>query len=359
MKRGIILNILHVIDTDIWGGIEQLVHDICKKQNNNNNKSFVLIEQDNDYIQKRYLGVASVLPLKMKCLGGIFSINKLVEMVKDNKIEVIYCHSGRLLSLCIAVKKKLGIKVFAYKHNTLPSKKDPYHYLQRKWIDGTICVSRIVFDTQTEGLSNDEKKKFHVIYNGIDTDKYNKYEYGKFCDTKVFSVGFAGRISEGKGVEYLLDAFRLLASDDSNVRLHLAGPCDKGYYQKLIEIIAEMGLQDKVIFWGIVDDMEKFYKSLNVFVLPSLLKESFGLVLCEALYCGLPVITTITGAQKEIVKDSAYGLMIDNIDAKNILKCIKYYRNDKMENRLKRSKYIEETFNIVKSINDAMLLCKS
>ena len=353
------MNILHVIDTDIWGGIEQFVYDICKNQNNNNNKSFVLIEQEDGYIQKRYLEIAEVLHLKMKFFGGIFCVNKLVEHVKDNEIEVIYCHSGRLLSLCIAVKKILGIKVFAYKHNTLPSKKDPYHYLQRKWIDGTICVSRIVFDTQTEGLSIDEKKKFHVIYNGIDTGKYNKYEYGRFCDTRGFSVGFAGRISEAKGVEYLLDAFRLLLADDSNARLHLAGPCDKKYYQKLNGIMAEMGLQDKVVFWGIVDDMERFYKSLNVFVLPSRLKESFGLVLCEALYCGLPVITTNTGAQKEIVKDSDYGLIIDNIDAESILKCIKYYRNDKMENRLKRSKYIEEKFNIDKSINDAMDLCRS
>ena len=60
--------------------------------------------------------------------------------------------------------------------------------------------------------------------------------------------------------------------------------------------------------------MEKFYKMLDVFVLPSVVREAFGLVLCEAMYCQIPVITTDSGAQKEIIDNDKDGLIVQASD---------------------------------------------
>lgn len=56
--------------------------------------------------------------------------------------------------------------------------------------------------------------------------------------------------------------------------------------------------------------MEKFYKSINLFILPSVVKEAFGLFLCEAMYCGVTVNTTDSGAPREIIEDGVDGYII-------------------------------------------------
>lgn len=68
-------------------------------------------------------------------------------------------------------------------------------------------------------------------------------------------------------------------------------------------------------------NLNTFYRSLDVFVLPSIVKEAFGLVLCEAMYCGVPVISTDSGAQREIIKDGMNGFIIPSNNIEK-LSCI-------------------------------------
>lgn len=56
-----------------------------------------------------------------------------------------------------------------FKHNALPSKHDCYHNFQRRYVDAFICVSRLVYNLQTDTLLASEKEKYYLIYNGINT----------------------------------------------------------------------------------------------------------------------------------------------------------------------------------------------
>ena len=74
-------------------------------------------------------------------------------------------------------------------------------------------------------------------------------------------------------------------------------------------------MQQQVCFLGFCEDMSEFYQQINLLILPSVIKEGFGLVLCEAMFFRVPVITTNTGGQIEIVQDEENGLVVaaDNI----------------------------------------------
>ena len=161
---------------------------------------------------------------------------------------------------------------------------------------------------QIQRLTEKEKQKFHLVYNGIDTEKFNKYKnIEKYKDK--FVIGYAGRIAEDKGIDILIKAFAGLAKKYPNVYLQISGN-DENYLKEIEQLIADNKLTNRVEYLGCLKDMESFYKKLNLFVLPSVVKESFGLVLCEAMYCGVPVITTNSGAQEEIVSNRVDGIII-------------------------------------------------
>lgn len=110
---------------------------------------------------------------------------------------------------------------------------------------------------------------------------------------------FMSRIHYKKGLLELLEAWVQTAPPDW--KLEIAGP-DADGYQKVIEArVAELGLNNSVFFSGAHPDDRKWdvYRNASLFVLPSF-SENFGIVIAEALYAGLPVITTTATPWREL-----------------------------------------------------------
>ena len=243
-----------------------------------------------------------------------------------------------------------------FKHNALPAKHDFYHNWQRKNTDAFICVSRLVYDLQKQELTEAEKQKYHLVYNGIDTEKFNKYKNIK-KDPDKFVIGYAGRIAGDKGIDILLQAFKKLSEKYDNIYLQLAGTDEKGYLQKVQQFIVECNLQKRIEYLGNQNDMERYYKKLNLFVLPSVVKEAFGLVLCEAMYCGVPVITTDSGAQGEIITNGSDGTIVQAGDAKVLAKSIEdAYNNYRqyLTMAAKAKEKVKAKFSVIKCAEELM-----
>ena len=109
-------------------------------------------------------------------------------------------------------------------------------------------------------------------------------------------------------------------------------------------------------------DMELYYKKLNLFVLPSVVKEAFGLVLCEAMYCGIPIITTDSGAQSEIITNKVDGIIVRNGDIdeleKSILKIYKFYQKSNFINFNLGKQKVLNNFSINKCVNSIIQIYK-
>lgn len=124
------------------------------------------------------------------------------------------------------------------------------------------------------------------------------------------NILFVGNLSERKGARQLLEAFARLPAA-SGAALHFVG---NGPLEAELRLQAQaLGLQAQVFFWGqqLPQDVSLYYTLADVFVFPSVY-EPWGLVLNEAMACGLPVIaSSLAGATRDLVQDGVNGFIID------------------------------------------------
>lgn len=159
-------------------------------------------------------------------------------------------------------------------------------------------------------------KDISVIYNGVNISEFhpeNKFLYRdqirakwNIADTDVVLL-FIGYEFKRKGVKYLVKAISRLPSNPHSVLL-IVGGGDKRFYSGLVR---KLGLSDRVIFAGATKEIKKYYAASDIFVFPTLL-EPFGLVITEAMACGLAVITNKSAGAAEIITNGYDGLLLDD-----------------------------------------------
>ena len=144
----------------------------------------------------------------------------------------------------------------------------------------------------TSPVLQDFRDRCHVIPYGIDTAQFEHFDAeavrrirARFGERLVISVG---RLVYYKGLEYLIRAM-------SEVRGTLVIIGDGPLRGKLERLASQLGIADKVIFEGVIDNaaVRSYYHAAAVFVLASVARsEAFGIVQIEAMAAGLPVINT-------------------------------------------------------------------
>lgn len=154
------------------------------------------------------------------------------------------------------------------------------------------------------------QEKIQVVYNAVGDAKFDGLIERN--SSKII-VGMAGRINRWKGQKLFVDAAEIVAKQKPNVSFEIAGDVYQGedfIREDLISYIKEKKLNQIVLLDGLVQDMPSFYRKLDVFVLPSLQPEPFGLVVIEAMSYGLPVIATNHGGPTEIIEDGKDGYLV-------------------------------------------------
>lgn len=321
-KRGI----LNIMESSVWGGMEQYAYDMSEELHKQGIAPFVLTDiWKPDFISK-YSEVATVFSFKIRKNKGFYSIHKMATLIRQHNIDTILCHTGKYIFLAILLKKMTGAKVIFFKHNVLPAKTDIYHRWVQNQVDAFVCVSKCVYDAQ---VVKGKEHKYHLIYNGINTNRFPNIEVEKKKD--VFVVGYAGRIGLDKGIIELLDAIKYLHELDKSIELRMCGDASENSTDIIYTHIRDNHMEPYVSILGFQNDMNQFYKSIHCLVAPSKIKEAFGLVICESMYCKTPVITSKSGAQEEIITNGEDGIIIDTVDYKNIFNSITYLMDNPSE----------------------------
>jgi glycosyltransferase involved in cell wall biosynthesis len=172
------------------------------------------------------------------------------------------------------------------------------------------------------GLDED---KLEVIPFGVDTDFFRPMDVPK--DEDVFQILSVGYLIERKGHEYLIKAMKEITKERNYVRLKIvgSGPLEA----QLKALISKLALEDYVeILKNVSDeDLLKLYNSSDVFVLPAVVDsqgntEGLGVVLLEAMACGLPVIGSKIGGILDIIKDEETGLLVMEKDVDELSRSI-------------------------------------
>ncbi|MBD3206229.1 glycosyltransferase [Candidatus Bathyarchaeota archaeon] len=149
-------------------------------------------------------------------------------------------------------------------------------------------------------------EKIRVVYGGVDLNDFEGIE----SDDPKNNLLYVGRIVPEKRVEDLLEAFKLLLAEESELNLVIVG---SGNWMDNLKAHAKyLGIDDRVNFTGFVSNSEKIklIKESMFLVLPSLM-EGLGLVLLEAMACGKPVIAINRGGPREVIEHGVNGFLVE------------------------------------------------
>lgn len=158
---------------------------------------------------------------------------------------------------------------------------------------------------------------------GINPDIFYPKE---FTEREFFTVSFVSSFISGKGWKIFLEAMRKLKEnkDVENLRIIMVG--DGPDKQKILDYIKKYELQVSVHSRLTHEQIAEIYRQSDVFVFPTTLPESLGLVGLEAMACGTPVIGTNYGGIKTYLKHGTNGFMFRYGDYEDLSnKIIRFY----------------------------------
>ncbi|MFZ5982508.1 MAG: glycosyltransferase [Patescibacteria group bacterium] len=155
-----------------------------------------------------------------------------------------------------------------------------------------------------------------VIVNGVDTEEFKPRE-NKNRPDGIFRILCISRLTHRKGINYLLDAFKIVRAKYPEIELVIGGEGDAE--GELREQAEKLGIKNQVNFLGRIphEKVSRIYASADVFVLPSL-NEGMSNTILEAIASGLPVIATDTGGTRELVQEEKNGFVVKTKDAEDI-----------------------------------------
>jgi phosphatidyl-myo-inositol alpha-mannosyltransferase len=166
-----------------------------------------------------------------------------------------------------------------------------------KSILGSFDSFTAVSDAAAQYVRSITDHPIEIIPNGIDLRKYkakrNREQIGKR------TILFIGRLERRKGVNFLIDAFARLNDPDCELLIAGNGP-DRGK----LEAQARSKNLGNVYFLGYVSDKEKveLLREASVFSSPAIYGESFGIVLLEAMACGVPIVAANNPGYAAVMK---------------------------------------------------------
>jgi len=228
----------------------------------------------------------------------------------------------------------------------------PFYSEKYKWLDVFIFqwLNKIIWlkaqtvvanssDLRDLALKTYSKKEIKVIPNGVNLKEFKPIlknplnpplKNGEINKKGTYNILSTSRLTERKGIIYLLEAVKNLVPVYPQIRLNLVGGGDQ--IEEFKKFVKENNLKQNVVFKGIInhDRIIKEYQNSDIFVLPSF-NEGMSNSLLEALASGLVLISTDTGGAKDLI-DKSNGSIVGTGSAKEIEKALENLLKNK--NRL-------------------------
>ena len=332
------MNVLELCLSPDLGGLELYCYRSARSFLDKCNVTAVLHPDGKlySYFDKSALNVED-LTCSFKALPIIGAL-KLAKIIDTNNIDLIHVHWTKDLPL-VAIAKRLSKskpKIISTRQIQITrSKDDLYHNFIYSEIDLNITI--------THELERDMRAYLNPMY----ANRIMTHYYGVSKPEKVLSreerfalrndlgiehdtclIGLLGRIKHYKGQHLLIEALIKALEDGQDVAALIIGQgMEPDYLEDLKSRVEALGLQERIIFMGFVDNPKHWMQACDVITLTSI-EETFGLVLAEAMRCGVAVVGSDRGGVPEIIEHGVSGLLFKSGSSEDLYKQLRKLWSD-------------------------------
>jgi glycosyltransferase involved in cell wall biosynthesis len=337
------LKVFHFISGDLWAGAEVMAYNLLRhlKEHDDLDISVILLNEGRLAEELRAAGLTvHVIDERQDSFWGVFQ--KTRNIVNSCLPDIIQSHRYKenLLALLISgclrnvklVSTQHGLpEAYAKKPSIIQRLKISANFLILSRYFTTVAVSRDVSKALINrfGFRNE---RLEVIHNGIDLPEQvsTKSVAGEFV------IGSSGRLFPVKDYPLMVEIARSVARTGARgIRFELAG--DGPEMSALAEMIESYGIKEGFIFKGHLDDMDSFYRGLDVYINTSV-HEGIPMTILEALAHGLPVVAPAVGGIVEIIEDGKEGFLIDSRNPQDFAeKCLLLKENRELREKMARA----------------------
>lgn len=183
-----------------------------------------------------------------------------------------------------------------------------------------------------------------IVYDGFDFSQAIKKKLNK----DQIRVGMCSRLSKQKGVDIFCDIARYFRNDKRFKFFHAGGIPSVDSKNNYIKSLA-LNYLDDVHWCGYKKDIDNFWSSIDIAILPAREDEAFGRVIAEAMAHGIPVISSYCGGPEEIIENNISGILIDHKNKHEIVNTIfKLIEDDSFYNKISSnaSNTVRQNFSI-------------
>ncbi len=320
MKPASFYKIIHTSCHTQWGGIEKRIfNEALWMKAHGHELAFVLPEHTPLFDRLKAQGFR-VYPMKFARIRNFSNHRRLVQIFKTELPDIVTAHGNGDTRVGLLAAKRAGIPCRILSRHTSDHVR---HSLSNRRLYKKI--SDYVF-TNTESTRQHLQKTFKIpdieifsISSAVDGPKelMDKEEarqslvkeLGVEPDTRF--IGFAGRISKGKGLFALVKAFGEIAEQVDH-HLVFLGEVQPAYLKNLKKKITRLGLEGKIHFPGFREDIWPFYRAIDCTIQPSR-KENIPQMLLEAMYSECPVVASNTDGNSDLIEHEQTGLLFEKI----------------------------------------------
>ena len=225
------------------------------------------------------------------------------QILEQEQFDVLHFHEPWVPVLSRQILSRSNAVNIATFHGALPETLmsqtiikvvTPYSQSILKYIDEFTAVS----PAAAQYISSLTDEPIKLIPNGIDLTRYTWADRSEPSDAPM--ILYVGRLEKRKGVNFLLQAFRILQASMPGARLVIAGD---GPDREKLELLAEDLQLQHVDFKGFVSEAEKLelLATCDLFCSPAIYGESFGLVLLEAMASGAVTVAGNNAGYAEVM----------------------------------------------------------
>ncbi|SNR15669.1 glycosyltransferase [Tenacibaculum jejuense] len=330
-------NVCFFISVKFWGGGTKLHLEYALEFKKKGYNVFLAGDKDGLIIEeakKHDLDVFYISGGNRAFLNPM-KLNKFVNFYKKNAIDTVIFSNSEDVKLAGISAKIAKVKNVVYLRGLAKNIKNSFsnRFLFSKVLTHIVANSEETKKTILKNLHEFlNENKVRVIYHGIDVNDVNYDrklkeivpEQGKII------LGNAGRITEQKGHDKLIEIAKILKENKLDFTLYLAGVGEME--DEIRTLITQYGLEKEVIMLGFVNDMEAFMNSIDVFLLTSLW-EGFGYVIVEAMIKSKPVVAFNMTSNPEIISQNQTGYLVDYPNISTFAEKVKLLSEDDLLRR--------------------------